>query len=248
MARNGTAATPRASAVPSRRAGTCVWLCLAAVLASAAPASPEESTCFGTPGRGRLEDGVRLPASGANFRVFSALGADLGRTYVHSRVREVVVAAYRALEASAPGKVYVYGDTGWPLGGRFRPHKTHQNGLSVDFMVPVLDGEGRPAPLPAGPANKFGYGIEFDGKGRCGEYRIDFEAMAEHLYELHRAAQARGVGIARVIFDPGLQPRLFRTARGPFLSENLRFTKEKVWVRHDEHYYVDFALRCRPLP
>jgi penicillin-insensitive murein DD-endopeptidase len=99
----------------------------------------DESMCYGTPEKGRLGHGVQLPPEGKNFQAYSWLGDQIGRTYVHSKVRDVVISSYEALEGSAPETIYVYGETGWPSGGRFRPHKTHQNGLSVDFMVPITD-------------------------------------------------------------------------------------------------------------
>jgi len=166
---------------------------------------------------------------------------------VHAKVREIVLSAYAALEQAAPGKVFVYGETGWASGGRIRPHRTHRNGLSVDFMVPVLNEAGQSVPLPTGPLNWFGYGIEFDGSGRFGAYAIDFEAMGEHLFQLHQAATARGAGIALVIFDPRLMPRLLTSGRGLFLKQSVNFLKGEAWVRHDEHYHVDFAVPCRPL-
>ncbi|HEU5263767.1 MAG TPA: penicillin-insensitive murein endopeptidase, partial [Gaiellaceae bacterium] len=125
-----------------------------------------ESTCYGTVSSGRLEDGVRLPLRGPNFSPYSSLAATVGRTYVHSTVLEIVVAAYSALEKSAPERVFVYGETGWRSGGRIRPHRTHQNGLSVDFFVPVVDRTGRSVPLPTGLTNRYGYAIEFDRDGR----------------------------------------------------------------------------------
>jgi penicillin-insensitive murein endopeptidase len=159
----------------------------------------------------------------------------------------VVVAAYAALEQSAPGRVFVYGETGWPSGGRIRPHRTHQNGLSVDFFVPVRDKGGRSVPLPTSVTNRFGYDIEFDQDGRFGEYTIDFEAMAEHLYQLHATAKGRGVGIALVILDPPYLPKLFATTRGPLVRQSLKFMKGAAWVRHDEHYHVDFSVPCKPI-
>ena len=206
-----------------------------------------ESTCFGTVANGRLENGVSLPSSGPNFSSYSAAAQLVGRTYVHSTAKDVVLAAYKALEAAAPGRIFVYGETGWKSGGRIRPHRTHQNGLSVDFMVPVVDASGRSVPLPTSPANRFGYDLEFDASGHQGELAIDFPAIAEHLYQLDAAARARGVGIALVIFERAYLPRLFATARGPYLKQNLVFMKGKPWVRHDEHYHVDFAVRCKPL-
>ena len=209
------------------------------------PAFAVESTCFGTTANGRLENGVALPTKGHNFAAYSNLAPTLGRNYVHSRVRGVIVAAYTALEHAAPGKVFVYGETGWAAGGRFRPHRTHRNGLSVDFFVPVLDRHGQSVELPRGPTNKFGYGIEFDREGRYEEYRIDFDAIGEHLYQLDAAARAQGIGIALLIFDPAFLPKLFATARGPYLKENLPFMSGKAWWRHDEHYHVDFKVACK---
>ena len=205
-----------------------------------------DSTCFGTVAIGRLEDGVALPSSGPNFSSFSTSAVLVGRTYVHSKVRDVVAAAYKALEAAAPAKVYVYGETGWKSGGRFRPHRTHQNGLSVDFMVPVVDKTGRSVPLPTSPFNKFGYSIEFDGSARFEDLEIDFPAIAEHLYQLDVAARSQGIGLALVIFDEQYLPRLFATPRGPYLKQNLKFMRRKPWVRHDEHYHVDFSIACKP--
>lgn len=207
-----------------------------------------ESTCFGTTSNGGLEAGVKLPTSGTNFSTYSTGGSAAGRTYVHSKVRDVILAAYEALGKAMPKKVFVYGETGWASGGRIRPHRTHQNGLSADFMVPVIDASGTSVPLPTSALNRFGYDIEFDTAGRFADFRIDFEAMAEHLFQLNATARKRGVGIALVIFDPPLVPKLFEAARGPYLKENLKFMKRSAWVRHDEHYHVDFSLPCKPMP
>lgn len=224
-----------------------ILVLFACLIFSAAQSQADGSVCYGTTEKGRLENGVQLPVEGKNFQAYSWLGYHFGRTYVHSKVREVIVSSYKTLERSAPEKIYVYGETGWPSGGRFRPHKTHQNGLSVDFMVPITDKAGRSVPLPCSMFNKFGYGIEFDSSGKYGEYKMDFEAMAEHLYQIHTAATAQGVKIWRVIFDPGLQPFLFRTKRGPYLQQHMAFSKQPSWVRHDEHYHVDFSVQCQAL-
>lgn len=205
-----------------------------------------DSQCFGTVASGRIEGSVSLPASGPNFVAYSKVGVAAGRTHVHSKVADIVTDAYAALATARPATRYVYGETGWPSGGRLRPHRSHQNGLSVDFFVPVLDASSKSVPLPTGVANKFGYAIEFDPRARFGEYSIDFPAIGEHLYQLDVAARARGAGLALVIFDPQYLPRLFATPRGPYLQQHLRFMKGKPWVRHDEHYHVDFAVPCKP--
>jgi penicillin-insensitive murein DD-endopeptidase len=205
-----------------------------------------DSQCYGTVSKGRIERSVRLPTSGPNFSAYSTIAATAGRTYVHSKVAAVLAASYGQLQASSPDVVFVYGETGWAAGGRFRPHRTHQNGLSVDFFVPVRNAKGQSVALPISVSNRWGYDIEFGADSRFGDYLIDYEALAEHLYQLHQVARAQGIGIARVIFDIAYLPKLFATPRGPYLQANLPFMKSKPWVRHDEHYHVDFAVPCKP--
>jgi len=219
---------------------------LLTVLSSGALAA--DSQCFGTVSEGRIEGSVALPTEGPNFTPYSRLGVMLGRTHVHTKVAEIVTQAYAELARQTPDVHYVYGESGWPSGGRLRPHRSHQNGLSVDFFVPVRDGGGKSVPLPTDASRKFGYDIEFDADARWGDYRIDFPALAEHLYQLQQAAAARGLGIAQVIFDKPYLPRLFATPRGAWLQQHVAFMKGKPWVRHDEHYHVDFAVPCAPEP
>ena len=211
-----------------------------------ASSTTADSVCYGTSGNGRLEGGVQIPTSGPNFAPYSSLGVRLGRTYVHSKVAVTVAAAYKTLEASAPNKTYVYGESGWREGGRIRPHRTHQNGLAVDFMVPVMDKSGKSVPLPTGVTNKFGYAIEFDAQARYQDLSIDFEAITEHLYALFQATRENGIGISRVIFEKAYIPRLYTTRRGAFVKDSVPFMQEEPWIRHDEHYHVDFAIPCKP--
>jgi penicillin-insensitive murein endopeptidase len=189
---------------------------------------------------------VQIAKSGPNFEPYSSAGVVAGRTYVHSKVANVISDAYGALARSKHEAKYVYGESGWKKGGRIKPHRTHQNGLAVDFMVPVRDAGGKSVALPSSVWNKFGYDIEFDSNGRFEELSIDFEAIAEHLYALHLAAKAKDVGLDRVIFDPVFLPRLYGTRRGEFIKNNIKFMKGQAWIRHDEHYHVDFAVPCKP--
>ena len=212
---------------------------------SAASIEAKESTCYGTPSNGHLQDGVQIQESGANFSPYSSLGVTLGRTYVHSKVASAVAAAYKQLETLAPGKRYVYAESGWRKGGRIKPHRTHQNGLAVDFLVPVLDSTGRSVPLPTSVVNKFGYGIEFDSKAQYDGLIIDFDAIAQHLYALDQATRANGIGISRVIFEKKFIPKLYSTTRGNFVKSAIPFMQGEPWIRHDEHYHVDFAIPCK---
>jgi penicillin-insensitive murein endopeptidase len=205
--------------------------------------SSQPSRSIGTPAAGRVEHGKRLPSRGANFRAYSSLGALLGRNAVHDPVRRAVMDAYARLAEVRPDDRFVYGETGWPGGGPLPPHKTHQNGMAVDFFVPVRDAEGRADFLPTHPLNKFGYGIEFDDAGRWRGWRIDFDALAAHLDALAGSADRHGLRIATVILDPPLQRTLLARAAARRLQGRVPFSRTTPWIRHDEHYHVVFVPR-----
>ena len=207
----------------------------------------EESRCYGTTSNGSLKSGIQLPAEGTNFVGYSTIARLAGRTYVHSAVNEIVLAAYKHLEKDQPNKIYKYAETGFEDGGQFKPHKTHRNGLSVDFMTPVLNADGKSVHLPTHPLNKFGYDIEFDTNDHYDGLQIDYEAIAAHVVALDKQAKAQGYDLWRVIFDPSLQSKLYKTKYGEYLKHNVQFSTKRAWVRHDEHYHVDFDIPCTAL-
>ena len=210
----------------------------------------KESTCYGTTSNGKLENGCKLPYSGDNFSSYSWIGSTIGRTYVHCKVLEIILSSYASLSDKKPDRVFVYGETGWASGGPFKPHKTHQNGLSVDFMVPVKDKFGKSVPLPTNALNKYGYSIEFDTNGICKELElsIDFDAINAHILALKKAADANKVRIWRVIFAPDLQPHLKEAKGWALINGAVSFSKKRSWVRHDDHYHIDFSIPCKPMP
>jgi len=209
------------------------------------PSYSIESSCYGTTSNGSLKGGVQLPSKGNNFVGYSFIASVAGRTYVHSSVKEIIVGSYKQLETLEPDKVYKYAETGFEEGGQFKPHKTHRNGLSVDFMTPVVSTDNVSVHLPTHFFNKFGYNIEFDKNDKYDEYSIDYVALAAHLVTLHKESKKLGFELWRVIFDPKLQPKLLKTRYGSYLKANIKFSKRRSWVRHDEHYHVDFLVPCK---
>lgn len=231
---------------------SAVLIAAAALLSVAAAAAtawlasrPAESICHGTVVDGRLENAQRLPYSGKNYRAYSLAGFVLGRTFMHSSVRRTIEDAYVQLQGSHPGLRFVYAESGWPWGGRFAPHKSHANGTAVDFHVPVRSRDGAVSEIPTGVFTKLGYGAEFDLTGHAASLSIDFSAMAAHLLALRTAAEKNGIAIRRVIFDPPLQKLLFAGKEGAALQASVPFSSTRSWIRHDEHYHVDFAVACR---
>ncbi len=132
-------------------------------------------------------------------------------------------------------------EEGWG-GGEFYPHHTHQNGLSVDFMVPVRR-SGESVPVPTSIIDGFGYLLEFNSQGKLDEYNIDFEAIAAHLLALEKSGKEHGVKIKRIILAPELQKKLFKSGKaGRLVKRRFKWNKKQAWVRHDDHYHVDFVV------
>tara|TARA_R110000737_G_C14623611_1_gene494124 strand:- start:2427 stop:2609 length:183 start_codon:yes stop_codon:yes gene_type:complete len=50
-----------------------------------------------------------------------------------------------------------------------------------------------------------------------------------------------------VIFPTELQANFLKTQYGAYLKKPIQFSKKRLWVRHDEHYYVDFDMLCKDL-
>jgi murein endopeptidase len=126
--------------------------CVLAVGAAAQPAAgatlPDchrhPSRSIGTPGNGRLVDGVRFPASGAdhfpwNFREQRIGGSGRTRWGNCHVVRAVLrgLAAYHRRNPHAP-RVAV-GDMGRRHGGDIDGHSTHENGRQIDLYFPRRD-------------------------------------------------------------------------------------------------------------
>src|SRR6266511_2539013 len=129
---------------------------------------------------------------------------------------------------------------GHPVAGS-GPHRSHQNGMAVDVFMPVQTRSGEAATLATWPWNKFGYGLEFDERGEMGDLRIQFESVAAFLLEVDAQAHQRGLRIGRVIIAPEFVPLLLETPSGHRLGAlSDRFTRKPVWVRHDEHFHIDF--------
>lgn len=209
---------------------------------------PPASVCFGGVADGALRGGWRLPYEGTNYRAFGRPPWEAGRTFVHSTVHGIVLEAYARLGETLPEHRFLYAETGLEQGGPIRLHRTHRNGLSVDFMVPMRDARGAPTVLPGNEGNLWGYRLELDAQGRLGPLRIDFEAMAQHLLALHEAAAHHGVRIAKIVFDPYLRSRHLAQAPTWPKVRHLPFTRHPVATRHDDHYHVDFAVPCLPTP
>jgi len=201
------------------------------------------SVSHGKSWQGYLEHGKRLPGSGDNFSGVSHLLMALGRNGVHSALRKTVINTYDTLHKCKPDYRYLYGECGWVKGGKFWPHNTHQNGLIIDFMVPVIrTKDSSITVMPTHVFNRFSYASQFDTAAISGKYAIDFESMAAHLYFLKVMGKPHGISIRHIIFAPEFLPKLYASEYGQKIHD-ISFVYEKNWLRHDEHYHIEFLYQ-----
>lgn len=206
-----------------------------------------KSTSIGKVSSGQLKNGCKLPYLKSNYRYFSPLSyLVLNRKYVHNDVAKTLIATYKALEQEYPKYVWRYMECTKKKGGKLKGHRTHQNGLSVDFMSPMLTKKGNKTFL----LNKMGlwhYLLKFNEKGDWSfnkNISIDFNMMANHIIHLQRNALKNKLRIKKVILKINLKDDLFATSYGKELKRlPIYFVQKlsyKINEQHDDHYHIDF--------
>jgi penicillin-insensitive murein endopeptidase len=131
-------------------------------------------------------------------------------------------------------------------GGKMWPHRTHQIGLSADFMLPKTR-NGRTHRL-LDHLGVWHYLLAANSRGTySSRVSIDFETMARHLLALDDAARANGLRVKKVILKIDLKDDFFASPSGKKVKQRgIYFAKSLprlVDELHDDHYHVDFALK-----
>lgn len=206
------------------------------------------SESIGSVREGKLKNGYLIPFDGPNFRYFSRFSYYiLNNAYVHSRVYKTLMEAYKACEQSCPGRDFILMECTRKHGGRMLIHWTHQNGTSVDFMVPKQNGVDKE--VFSNKAGMVHYLFQFNETGAFKlnhNTTIDFNAMANHILALDDATQQNGLHIRKILFNTHLQDELFRTDAGKEIQRRgIRIIPQLsnlVNRYHDDHYHVDFEL------
>ena len=207
-----------------------------------------KSTSKGSVKNGTLENGRRFPKKGDNFKYFSKWTYFINsRAWVHSKVLELTLEAYKECKKTMPDRKFMIMECSNKKGGEMWPHKTHQNGTSIDFATPLTKNN---KPFHGDQwKGLFHYGLGFDESGcRKGNKKvsIDFETMAKHILELEKAARKRDMFIKKVLLKINLKDEFYKTKSGKIVKEKgiyfAKYLPKVIDNMHDDHYHIDFSF------
>lgn len=199
----------------------------------------------GSVSNGSLVNGHVVPFSGENFFYFDSLSYTSGRAFLHSVILKSVLGTYKKMQLLKPGRNFVIMECSNQHGGKISPHRTHQNGLSIDFMSPLIKNN-----LPYHNLDSIGaehYLLDFNSEGKLisePAISIDFNLMALHILTLQEELKKNGYEIEKVILKINLKDDLFKTANGKKLKSSGIYFAQKLLTMidnlHDDHYHIDF--------
>jgi len=207
-----------------------------------------ESTSKGTVSNGKLSNAVLFPSKGNNYNYFSEQSYLKGRAFVNSEVKNILLDALVSLENIVPDQQFQIMEIAHEHGGELWPHRTHQKGTSVDFMLPKMkEGKVDYSLDQKGISHYFlntnNNGVYDDSDG----VKINFESTAKEILALNEAANSNGWKIKKVILKIELLDDLFKTPSGKKLKQlKIYFAKslsKKVNEVHDDHFHIDFEKK-----
>lgn len=205
-----------------------------------------ESQSVGKVNDGKLINGYKFPFIGDNFKYFRFFDYYiLGRCYVHSDIYKIVIDSYKDLKAVYPGYRFKIMECSQRKGGFSFPHRTHQNGTSIDFMTPLK--KGNKCVTRYDKIGMWRYLMQFDAEGKKRfnkKIEIDFDKMAQHILLLEKIARQNGYRIKKVILETNLKDEIYSSEFGNKLKKSgiyfVRNLPKNINVLHDDHYHIDF--------
>ncbi len=210
--------------------------------------NPNDSTVsqsLGSVSNGSLKNGKLVPFHGENYSYFDTTSYLSGRAFLNSKVLNTILDGYKKLESKLPNRKFKIMECAHKNGGKLWPHRTHQNGLSVDFMVPKLKNTKPYYGLDALGVNH--YWLTFNNQGQYNKdtsITIDFESIAKHILILKKQAKKHNLKIQKVIIKVEFKGELFKGEDGRKLKESgiyiVKSLNPLINALHDDHYHIDF--------
>ena len=202
---------------------------------------------IGSVSRGSLQNGTLIPFSGSNFMYFDTASYLSGRAFTHQLVAQTVINTFKTFELNGEKRKFSIMEFSNEHGGKMFPHRTHQNGMSADMMMP-LQKRGKPD-YGLDDLGAMHYLLEFNKEGQYindTAISIDFEMVANEINQMHIEAEKLGLTITKVIFNTNLRDELFATTHGQFFAANgpyiTRNLEPVINDLHDDHFHVDFEI------
>jgi len=205
----------------------------------------KSSTSHGKVSDGSLDHGRLVPYYGDNYSYFDATSYFSGRAFLHEDVLNIALRTYKELEKRSD-RFYRIMECSNKNGGRMLPHRTHQNGTSIDFMMPLVK-KGNPY-YSLDTTGVSHYWLSFNDNGEYSEDKsvsIDFETVAQHILLLNEEANKMGWKVKKVIIKIELKDELYATPSGKKIKEKgiyvVQGLSKMINALHDEHYHIDFV-------
>lgn len=209
--------------------------------------SLQNSESIGVPGKGSLVNGKIIPFSGTNFHYFSKTSYLHGRAFVNHNLKGLVLESYQDLSIQFPKQQFGIMECSKKEGGKISGHRTHQNGLSIDFMSPKMKEN-----VPYYGLDHLGashYQLAFNNDGKLiaePSIEIDFEMMGQHILALHKKAKKHHLKIKKIILKKELKDNLYKTKSGRIIKKKKIYITMNLPPRineaHDDHYHIDFQI------
>ncbi len=209
--------------------------------------SLKNSISLGVPGKGSMKNGKIIPYSGVNFHYFSKASYLGGRAFVNHNLKELVLESYKDLYAQFPEQQFGIMECSKKEGGQISGHRTHRNGLSIDFMSPKMKENNPYYGLDNLGAAHYLLAFNNDGKLTVEpSIEIDFEMMGQHILALNKKAKQHHLRIKKVILKKELKDDLYKTKSGSIIKKKGIYITMNLPPRineaHDDHYHIDFEL------
>lgn len=206
-----------------------------------------KSESLGTVSKGSLKNGKLLPFEGENFHYFDTVSYLAGRAFLNDQLLASVLEYYSELAYTYPNRHFCIMECSNKHGGEIAPHRTHQNGLSIDFMIPLAK-QNQPY-YALDSLGKNHYLLNFNNSGQYDKdtsVSIDFDLVAAQILTLDKVARLHGLKISKVIIKTEFKDELFATENGNRLKNSNIYLVQSLTPLinslHDDHFHVDFEL------
>lgn len=205
----------------------------------------EKSISIGKVNEGKIINACLLPFFGENFSFFSKESYLAKRAFIHCDIKNILISSFTLLKNEIPNRRFYIMEASNEKGGKISPHRTHQNGTSIDLMIPLKKND-----MPYTGLDTIGidhYLLQFNNQGEYSEdisIQIDFDALAQEILSIQTTAVKNDWKINKVILKTELQSLLFKSKyKNELMDSGIYFTKKLENIindLHDDHIHIDF--------